>query len=309
MGANKRIHPLPEWFNLAKYDVFLNVKNEVIFDEIVARALIYSNVNNPMSYLGDAIRVLESGDLFVGRAIRAGMARSMKPDGHESEHFVSALLDPELMRHFNPDLCSDTPPLSRGVAIYPINGFGLRGLFNALIHTGAIQPPSKERPDQLKLDPRKMSASVTMTLGSKLIYAALDLAKATNVELIQEFAELLPTLRAQMGIPEPDKSEGDKEGGSLIKRIVEYRAIAMLDLELWSKHAKLHKGYTHAQLSEILYPDEVDAAEKVPSRKKIALQFCKYNQQDRMNMWLGLMGRDGRYNRDRFVRDEFPPAE
>lgn len=60
MGANKRIHPLPEWFDLAKYDVFLGVKNEVIFDEIVARALIYSNVDNPMSYLGDAIRVLNS---------------------------------------------------------------------------------------------------------------------------------------------------------------------------------------------------------------------------------------------------------
>ncbi len=310
MGANKRIHPLPEWFDLAKYDVFLGVKNEVIFDEIVARALIYSNVDNPMSYLGDGIRVLESGDLFVGRAIRAAMARSMKPDSHESEPFISALLDPELMRHFRPELYSDIPPLSHGVAINLINGFGLRELYISLIHTGAIQRPSEATPDQLNLHLGKMSASVTKTLSSNLIYTALNLTKATDVELIQEFAELLPTWREQMGIPEPDKSEGDKEGGSMIKRIVEYQAIAMLDLLLWSKLAKLHKGYTNPQLSEILYPDEVNADPKMPAaRKKFALQFCKHDQQDRMNMWLGLIGRDGRYNRDRLVRDEFPPTE
>lgn len=307
MGRTQRNHSLPEWFDLAKYNVFLDVKNEVIFDEMVARALLYSNADNTMGYLEDAIRVLESGDLFLGRAIRAGMARSMKlPDGYASEPFVS---DPELKQYFHPELCSDIPPLSQGVAIYPITGFGVRGLYQALAHTGAIQPASAERPDQLMLDPGKMSASVTMTLRSKFLYVAIDLSKATNVELIQEISELIPTHRVQVGIPEPDKSEGDKEGGALIKGIVKYRSIAMLDLMLWSKYEKLQDGYSNRQLSEILYPDEVVTEKTLSAKqKKFALQFCKHSQQDRMNMWLGLIGRDGRYNRDRLVRDEFPPT-
>ena len=310
MGRNKRIHPLPEWFNLTKYDVFLDVKNEDIFYEIAARAIIYANADNPMSYLGDAIRVLESGDLFVGRAVRAGIAYSMSPDGHEHEPFVSALADPRLARVFSPVPCPETPPLAYGVSIHPLSGFDLRALYIDLCKTGAIQLLSGDHPDPLQQHSGKMSASLTKTLDSKLIYVAIDPTKATNVELIQEFAELLSTWREQMGIPEPDKTGGDKEGGSLIKRIVEYKAIAMLDLELWSKHAKLQSGYSHSQLLDVLYPNEI-VSEKTMSttRRPFQKRFGLHDQQDRMQAWLGLIGRDGRYNRDRLVRDEFPPAE
>lgn len=310
MGRNKRIHPLPEWFNLTKYDVFLDVKNEDIFYEIAARAIIYANADNPMSYLGDAIRVLESGDLFVGRAVRAGIAYSMSPDGHEHEPFVSALADPELARILSPVPRPETPPLAYGVSIHPLNGFGLRKLYTGLRDTGAIQRLPEDPPDQLRLNLGKMSASLTKTLDSKLIYVAIDPTKATNVEMILEFSELLPIWREQVEAPEPDKTEGDKEGGSLIKRIVEYKAIAMLDLELWSKYAKLKDGYSHPQLLDVLYPNEI-VSEKTMSttRRPFQKRFGLHDQQDRMLAWLGLIGRDGRYNRDRLVRDEFPPAE
>lgn len=308
MGRKKRVHPLPEWFDLKKYDAFLGVKNHVIFDEIIARAIIYSNADNPMSYLGDAIRVLESGDLFIGHAIRAGVNRSMIPDGYESDPFVSPLRAPEIVNALYRIPAPETV-LAHGIAICPLNGFAIRDLYIALTHIEAILPPCDEFPDQVRLHSGKMSASVTKTLNSNLIYAALMLEKSTNEEIIQEIEELLPTLRIQTGIDEPVKREGDKVGGSLIKRIIEYKAIAMLDLELWSKYAKLEGGYTHAQLSEILYPDdEVTERNMASSRRKFPLQFCKHDQQDRVSMWLGLVGRDGKYNRDRLVREEFPPV-
>lgn len=133
-----------------------------------------------------------------------------------------------------------------------------------------------------------MSASLTKTLDSKLIYVAIDPTKATNVEMILEFSELLPIWREQVEAPEPDKTEGDKEGGSLIKRIVEYKAIAMLIWSCGQSTQSCREG-TVTPSCWMSFTQTRSSPRKTMSttRRPFQKRFGLHDQQDRMQAWLG----------------------
>lgn len=149
--------------------------------------------------------------------------------------------------------------------------------------------------------PKKVYEPVKLNKGE--IDCLINLHSYTDKEIIQSLSDLLPVLRERKGIPEPNKSEAGQVGPSTIKRIVEYRVIPMLDLVLWAKH----KGFKYSteQLVRVLYPDDlVMGKQMADTRLPFALGFANYDYQDMANVWLRQIGRDGKLNGDRLVRDE-----
>lgn len=149
--------------------------------------------------------------------------------------------------------------------------------------------------------PNKVYELVKLDNGE--IDCLINLHSYTDKEILQSLSNMLPVLRERKGIPEPIKSEVGQVGPSTIKRIFEYRVIPMLDLVLWAKH----KGFEYSteQLARVLFPDDlVMGKQMADTRLPFALCFANYDYQDMANLWLCQIGRDGKLNGDRLVRDE-----
>lgn len=150
--------------------------------------------------------------------------------------------------------------------------------------------------------PNKVYEPVKLDNGE--IDCLINLHSYTDKEIIQSLSDMLPVLRERKGIPEPIKNEAGQVGPSTIKRIVEYRVIPMLDLMLWAKHEGFK--YSVEQLLKELFPDELIAAKHMTdTRIPFAMAFANPDYQDMVNLWLRQLGRDGKLNGDRLVRNEW----
>lgn len=138
-----------------------------------------------------------------------------------------------------------------------------------------------------------------------LLDIELNLAEATDAELLAELKTLLPLWRLESKLPEPTKRETGTVGPSVIKRIIDYKVIPMIHLMTWAKANGFE--YSAEQLSRVLFPDElVTAKHMTDTRIPFALVFANRDFQDMLHLWLCQTGGDGKRNGDRLMRDEYP---
>lgn len=138
-----------------------------------------------------------------------------------------------------------------------------------------------------------------------LLDIGVNLAEATDVEILAELERLLPLWRKELALPEPTKNEAGKVGPSVIKRIIDYKVIPILELMVWGKNNKF--AYSAEQLSRVLFPEEaVTAKHMTDTRIPFALGFANRGYQDMLHLWLSQTGGDGKRNGERRVRDEYP---
>ena len=115
------------------------------------------------------------------------------------------------------------------------------------------------------LDSKLFFADINMTMKSYGIdryshgyndfYSSLDLANATDTEILEQMKILLPMWRKELDIPEPAKRAVTP---SLFKKAASYRIIPYLDIKIWS--ALFGIKFTHQQYADILFPDNENRA-------------------------------------------------
>lgn len=141
---------------------------------------------------------------------------------------------------------------------------------------------------------------------AELFEIGINLAAATDAEVLAEIKQLLPLWRQRATLPEPVKNETGVIGPSIIRRIVQYKVIPMVDLMVWAKIQGFQ--YSAEQLSRVLYPDTegvmVTAKQMAETRIPFALGFIDLGYQDLLRLWLSETGPDGKRNGERLVRTE-----
>ena len=126
---------------------------------------------------------------------------------------------------------------------------------------------------------------------------------STDAEILSQLADLLPLWRTQLNEPEPDKTSAGVIGPSLIKRIIEYKSIPMLDLMIWANINSF--SYSSEQLSRVLYPTEIITGKHINDTKMpFTMKFSNESYMDMVDLWLRQTDRDtGKRNSERLVKD------
>lgn len=300
-------HPLPEWFDLTKYNELLGVKNEAIIREVTERTYSLSCDGCTDGYLNGAMQALKEGQILLSPI------EPIEPDDEDTprmRHSEIVSIGPgpfEVKIAQLPEPVpweDDIPPLRGGAGVMPIDTFTLAGMYGDAKTAGLIKP-APDNPDEftwIKTD--SMLASVSALLELNSLAVSVFLAEATDEEIIHDFKELLPIWRDRMGMPEPVKKGAGQVGPFTIKRIIEYAVIPMLDLMLWAKSEGFE--YSAEQLSRVLFPEAfVSGKHLTDTRIPFALGFANHDYQDMVSLWLKQTGRDGKQNGERLVRDEW----
>lgn len=87
--------------------------------------------------------------------------------------------------------------------------------------------------------------------GNTGAYIDIDLAMATDDEIVRQIKLFLPKWRKTLNVPPPNSS---KPTPTLFSKIVPYRIIPYLDLVIWSSLYDYH--ITHELFSNTLFPDK-----------------------------------------------------
>lgn len=301
------IHPLPKWFDLAKYDELKDIKNAELYREVCVRTYRMSDDGIDDGYLFGAIQALERGEIILEPA---ESAEQHDEDTLRMRHSEIVSVGPgpfDVMIAPLPEpvpWSDDYPPLPSGAGVMAITPCDLMGLYGNAKEAGLIKPDPDNPEEFTLIKTDSFFASVSELLDLDTLAISVFLRDSTDEEIIQDIKELLPRWRERLGAPEPTKREVGQVGSSTIKRIIEYRTIPMLDLMMWAKY----KGFEYSaeQLARAIFPDDlVMGKHMTDTRIPFALAFADYDYQDMVNLWLRQKGRDGKLNRDRLARDEW----
>lgn len=91
------------------------------------------------------------------------------------------------------------------------------------------------------------------SITKRTVMLEVDLASGTDEEIAESIKMALPQWRKIKAI-EPDMSGAVRFGYGTIKKLINYRIIAMLDILMWSKHHSVR--ISDDRLSRLLYTDE-----------------------------------------------------
>lgn len=115
------------------------------------------------------------------------------------------------------------------------------------------------------LDARLFFADINMVIRSEFpelfnqghnnFFTSIDLANATDTEILDQLRDLLPMWRKELNIPMPKKRTVTP---TLFGKVASYRIIPYLDIRIWS--ALYGFRFTHQQYGDILFPDDSNRA-------------------------------------------------
>ena len=294
------IHPLPDWFALSNYGGLFNLPNEWLIDEVRARVVWLHDAKGDDRWLPGVDfwqTVVAAGATVTTRVLIDHPGWGYTPVWATRDHQAGSL----------------QLPLSR--SIYPIDWLSVGLLYECGRRRG-IYPGH----DELARGSTALGGNLA-TVGFESvachapfgytggIQTSIALEGFTDAEILADLAELLPKWRKQLNQPEPNKKRDETTGrkrqseDSVIKRVIEYRIIPMLDLMIWAKINDFK--YTDEQLSRALYPDELVTAKKfAETRRARASDFEDEGFVDMVRLWLNQTDRGtGKRNGDRLVKD------
>lgn len=292
------IHPLPDWFDLRAYDVLLELTNDQLVREASLRFMgkgkladlwcpIMSANNVLISPQFDDMAkttpFLENFMLFEGAAVQP------IDFGHIYRLHEFAEGDPVSVRH-------------------PADSVGM-GIPSSSAAAMVMRVPMFTGNGSMRLRPSGLMKSVSLSSLDGGVDVSIYLDSHTDAEILVELAELLPMWRKQLDLPEPNKKRNETTGRkrqseeSIIKKLIEYRIIPMLDLILWAELNGFE--YTAEQLSRDLYPNELVSDKHVrETRFPFACRFLNHDFNDMTALWLRQTDRGtGKRNGDRLVKD------
>ncbi len=292
------IHPLPDWFDLKAYDVLLELTNEYLVREVSLRFMgeakladlwlpVVSTKNVLISpQFNDMAKptpFLEKFMLYEGTSVQP------IDFGHVYRLHEFAEDNPICVRH---------PADTAGKGIPPSSLAALLIETSMLVGSGSMTPRQSG-----------LMKSVSLCSKDGRVDLSVSLDNYTDTEILSELADLLPMWRKQLDQPEPNKKLNETtrrkrhSGESIIKGLIEYRIIPMLDLILWAGLNGFE--YTAEQLSRELYPNELISDKQVSeTRYPFACRFLNHNFNDMTALWLRQTDRDtGKRNGERLVKD------
>ena len=294
------IHPLPDWFALSNYGGLFNLPNEWLIDEVRARVVWLHDAKGDDRWLPGVDfwqTVVAAGATVTTRVLIDHPGWGYTPVWATREHQAGSL----------------QLPLSR--SIYPIDWLSVGLLYECGRRRG-IYPGH----DELARGSTALGGNLA-TIGFESvachapfgytggIQTSIALEGFTDAEILADLAELLPKWRKQLNQPEPNKKRDETTGRkrqseeSVIKRVVEYRIIPMLDLMIWAKLNGFE--YSAEQLSRSLYPNEIVTAKHVSdTHQPFAMKFSDEHYTDMIMLWLRQTDRGtGKRNGERLVKD------
>jgi len=226
---------LPSWFDLGKYDVFLQIKNFVLIQQVEYRCylLFFVEPENEEHRLQDWYEQVSSGIVHLYN------------DG-------SNLTSPSY-RQYAYERFNVKPGMDELRYVYPTNVNRLAGLSEMvqeeinltstyLGHASVSDVVAK----RARLVDAQLNAYVEMHL-------TIDLS-GSDKEILRMIATLLPEWRKHLNFAEPSRTKNERSAETTIKKIIEYKILPMLDLLLWCKLQSIEK-YTVPFLSQVLFQD------------------------------------------------------
>ncbi len=299
---NSKIHPLPEWFNLSKYELFQTLTNEDLIKEIRTRAYFYTEYDD--SFIFEWEEAVTSGSMLL--ETKCGDEQIDDSGVMINSELVSigpGLFDVKIRPLPEPiEKPKDMERLPGENGISPISFLELDGLYVCSQGKGIFG--ISDQPEEYSLiRPEYMLASVSAYIDNGRVTTSIDLAHSTDAEILSQLADLLPLWRTQLNEPEPDKTSAGVIGPSLIKRIIEYKSIPMLDLMIWANINSF--SYSSEQLSRVLYPTEIITGKHINDTKMpFTMKFSNESYMDMVDLWLRQTDRDtGKRNSERLVKD------
>lgn len=294
------IHPLPDWFDLRNYDGLLGLPNGWLIDEVRARVVWLHDAK------GDD-RWLPGVDFWQTVVTARATVTTRVLIDHPGWGYSPVWATRE------PQDGSLQLPFSR--SIYPIDWLSVALLYEWGRRRG-IYPDYDELSGGSTAPDGNLAAVGFESVACHApfgyagdIQTGISLEDFTDAEILADLAELLPKWRKQLGMKEPNKKLNKTTGRerqseeSVIKRVIEYRIIPMLDLMIWAKLNDFK--YTDEQLSRVLYPDELVTAQKfAETRRARARDFENEHFIDMVMLWLRQTDRGtDKRNGDRLVKD------
>jgi hypothetical protein len=293
MDYDKAIQKLNSWFKLENYAFISQLSDEQVYEQINFRDLSLDDaerLENKHDLEEDALyeNCFESPDYYRWRSVIHGKPiidfsheyRTQKEieDDEESTKALQAIqaaaeqnnqeyLDnnpdekafwlefQRMTNHFH-GLRVSGSNLVRGMQVTE-----LKNIYEYFIEAGLIGKSHILN----ELDSELFFADINMVMKSRFInmynnsynnfFTAIDLASATDKEILDQMSDLLPMWRKELNIPEPKKRAVTP---SLFKKVASYRIIPYLDVRIWS--ALFGIEFTHQQYADILFPDNPNRA-------------------------------------------------
>lgn len=301
-------HPLPDWFDLSAYDVLLELTNDELIKETTCRIYLHQS-----QHIGHDALLCELEPLTKGDVLLARPAIYDDYDIPEMMNSEIVSIGPDFIAPGIPrvtiaplpepvEAAEDRAKLSGSNSISPTSFFALSNMTGWAEDRDIFRPGDSGPNGYTMIKSEYIFASVSAEYANGRVVASIDMEGFTDAEILADIIELLPLWREQLGIPEPAKRESGSVGPSVIKRLIEYRIIPMLDLMTW---AKLN-GFTYGaeQLARALHPQEMITAKHInDTRQPFAMKFIDDHYVDMIYAWLRQTDRDtGKRNGDRLVR-------
>ena len=304
------IHPLPDWFDLKAYDALLELTNdELMLEHSIRHAInISPNVDDIAK---TSIELFSRGNvLLVGSLVITDpdclltggeklQLVELEP-GFVSTGIVTYIRSPEPSAIPEPD---ERTCLSEGYHIQPTSFLDLQSMLSFADGEKIFRPPTKESNGHPLIRTSFRRVSVSSLLANGKVEAEINIEGSTDAEIVADLTELLPLWREQLGIPEPAKRESGAIGPSVIKRLIQYQIIPMLDLMIWANLNGFE--YSAEQLSRSLYPNEIVTAKHVSdTHQPFAMKFSDEHYTDMIMLWRRQTDRGtGKRNGERLVKD------
>lgn len=292
------IHPLPDWFDLKNYEVLLTLTNDQLVREACLRFMGQEKLAELWLPIVSTKSVLISPQFddmkkptpFLEKFMLYEDAAVQPIDfGHIYRLHELAENDPVSVRH---------PAHPSGMGIQSSSAAAMIMRMSMFTGNGSMRIRSSG-----------LMKSVSLCSNDGGVDLSIYLDSHTDDEILGQLADLLPKWRSQLDLPEPNKKRNETTGRkrqseeSIIKKLIEYRIIPMLDLILWAGLNGFE--YTAEQLSRDLYPNELVSDKHVSeTRFPFACRFLNHDFNDMTALWLRQTDRGtGKRNGERLVKD------
>ncbi|MEI7336673.1 DUF6387 family protein [Pectobacterium carotovorum] len=227
---------IKKWLNIDTYRQFENIPLERLYHELVMRSLFFKSDNGDSDVI---LAKIYAGSLFRG-----------DPFLITDSHMVQLKTEDRLA--LSPYFSITTTGRLADLCIYGMEK-SLFGLHNV---------------DEYWVDEKIYNIPIAETMSTLFQHSVMieiDLTAGTDEEIAESLKAVLPQWRKIRGI-EPEPSDSVRFGYGTIKKIINYRLLAILDILIWAKRNDIR--VSDDRLSTLLHSD-TDEEDKTRSGSRI----------------------------------------
>jgi hypothetical protein len=250
MSKVDSVRDLPKWFKVDNYDCFNDLSNEHLIEQLDARLYVFDKLEaiesideltlqlSPVSKIYSEIQ--QSNPIIKNVAMVSKSSNAVLNMLSANSNSIKGITNAEI--GVSEKLIEENKDLWNSEMLKKADWYK-----NLIEFDNTQEPKSSFYKNVITYMFDFSLFKREIKPDSKDIFIKINLAEHTDKEIRSDLSKLLPVWRKQLKIEEPKGDVFSKP--SDIKRILEYRVLALLDLRIWSKNEKRsipHRVYTAA---------------------------------------------------------------